>query len=349
MKGSGGLQSSSKDALQLDDPISLSTAAQNALDSQDWRTLIERDGIALFNSIFVQHPAVLSTYRRACRPEAQGLVHITLETHMDLLPVPFEFMRDPYASLGAEFLALLHPMSRSILGIERVRKPFDSELLNSLSHEDCTFRVLVIGSNTTPDIPGVDAEVTWVSGHLRELFVDLDLRMELTPIPTHEATLTRVEEALQDTTYHIVHYAGHGRYSRQRPQESGLPFWRRSNSSGGIETLSTSRLNHLLKGADVRLVFLSCCYGGLTADASQRHSNAFLGLTEAIVRSGVPSVIGFRSGVSDAGAVGMTSEFYRALAKSGDLDAALYAARGEFASKWADDPAWLSAMLIHQT
>ncbi len=86
----------------------------------------------------------------------------------------------------------------------------------------------------------------------------------------------------------------------------------------------------------------------MTGPREQLVRHDFLGLADAIVQAGVPAVLGFRWPVSDHAALEMCQAFYRSLAQHGEPDVALLDARRNVYRENADDPAWLSPILIVQ-
>lgn len=324
----------------------LGRKAQLTLRAREWRTLAADDGRRLFEQVF--RDEVLASYKRAVGLEADASVHLRIDAPSDYLAIPFEFLRDPTATHGEDYVALLHPLSRSILDVSGTRQPLDESLLNELISSGNPLKILLMASNTTPSIPGADAEALWLYQNLGELFNGSGVQTEITYLPTEKATLKNVEEALSGGEHHIWHYCGHGHFDGNAPERSGLPFWSGPRRGGPVRMLTTNRLHHLLRTSGIRAAYLSCCYGSTSGSGDQSSENAFLGIAQAIVRSGVPSVMGFCASVSDSGAREMAEESYRWLAETGDLENAVFQARLHMASEYPDDQTWISFVIVNQ-
>ncbi len=316
-----------------------SRRANSLLQNQtDWRALANDLGNDLWNEIFVGCNEVMSTYSEA-RVKSQRF-SMSFETSRDGLGIPLEFvrLRNP-----EEYLVLRHPIARLITGISPRREAISPELL-ALTE---SLNILIIGSNTVPSIPGVDEEVRSLYQYLnsREIRDFIPVHVDL--IPTERASFENICEALSMSKYDIIHYAGHGTYDEQSPEDSCLFFWNENYKKGSIRRMTTIDLTDLLRTSKTRLLYLSCCFGTTSAlDANP--NDDFLGLADSAIQAGVPSVVGFRAPVSDYGAIELAKSFYKHLFERGRLDISLWEARRELARINKDDPAWLSPILISQ-
>ena len=111
--------------------------------------------------------------------------------------------------------------------------------------------------------------------------------------------------------------------------------------------MKATELKLLLEQSGARLVYLSCCYSTTAAGEVALLDDDFLGLADAAVQAGVPSVLGFRWPVADDGARRLALTFYQSLLDQGRPDVALFKARRELAID-RNEPTWLSPILIHQ-
>jgi DNA-binding response OmpR family regulator len=314
----------------------------------DWRFNSKREGKQLYRLVFADHPEVLSGYNHVlgdARDEER--LHLCFESSRDLLRVPLEFLFEGIHGDG-DYLVLKHPLRRCITGIHTKRIPPSPTFFNDLWAKRKRLNVLLIASNTLPPIPGVDQEIEALDRSLKGLFEQRRISAHVKTIPTKEATYETVREELQACRYHIVHYAGHGAHDRQSAEKSCLFFWEKPNRQGEVKRMPVSELQLLLRGADLRFAYLSCCLGATTGAPAQLLDDDFLGIADGIVHAGVPSVLGYRWSVSDVGAPTMAEAFYRSLAKQGQLDTALLHARCEVAGGDRDDITWLSPILILQ-
>jgi CheY-like chemotaxis protein len=340
------LNATSRGVLDLD-PDAYARQGDNA-PLLDWRFNSKQWGKQLYQQIFVNHPEVLSNYNQALGEVGEDdKLHLRFETSRDFLRVPMEFCFDG-VSEGGDYLVLRHPMTRSITGVRTKRMPVSPAFFNDLWARGDELKILLIASNTIPPIPSVDHEIDTLNRSLKAIFEDRGISTHIKTIPTGRATYATVRKELQKCKYHIVHYAGHGTYDGQSPEKSSLYFWEKPNQQGDMQEMPISELQMLLRGSDLRFVYLSCCLGTKTGEPSQLLDDDFLGIADGIIHAGVPSILGFRWPVSDSGAQTLALAFYRSLAKQGRIDTALLDARCEVAARDRDDITWLSPILIMQ-
>ncbi|GAB4537855.1 MAG: hypothetical protein Kow0063_25170 [Anaerolineae bacterium] len=311
--------------------------AQEARHAPDPRFNVKVIGEQLYRDIFSDCQEVLTTFT-AARAEGR-LLCLSFEGDRDFVGMPFEYI---FLAQPPEYLVLEHPVSRLVNGVVPRRRALSPQSFVQLKEE---LRVLIVASDTDPPIPGVDQEARQLADFLMG---QKDVNVQVEMIPTEEATLTYVREVLRHCRTHIFHYAGHGEYDEASPEESALFFWSKKNRQGGVETISAAELRGLLQDSDVRLAYFSCCYGAATGPPIQLLDDDFLGIADAVIQAGVPSVLGFRWPVSDAGASQLALAFYRSLLRQGSPEVALWEARRELAGPNRNDPTWLSPILIHQ-
>jgi DNA-binding response OmpR family regulator len=314
----------------------------------DWRFNSKQWGMQLHQHIFVNHPEVLGNYNHVLGEVREDeKLHLRFESTRDILRVPLEFLFDGVDG-GGDYLVLRHPLVRSITDVRVKRKSLSPTLLNDLWAKDEALKILLIASNTIPDIPGVDQEIQALENSLGATFEDRGIAVQVEKIPTEKATYKAIQKALKKCRYHVVHYAGHGTYDERSPEKSYLSFWKKINRQGGLKDMPISELQMLLRGSDVRFVYLSCCLGTTTGEPAKLLDDDFLGIADGIIQTGIPAVLGFRWPVSDDGAKKLALTFYESLANQGRLDTALLEARCEVAAQDRDDITWLSPILIMQ-
>ena len=297
---------------------------------------VEEIGFDLWRDIFAEHPEAVGAYLES-RAKSRSLA-LLFETPREFLRLPLEFVRSDTPS---EYLILQHPLARFVCGAVPKREVLSPQML-ALTQK---LRVLIIASNTQPPIDGVDAEAQELSTYLKNQDC---IPVSVNLIPTARATYQRVREELQQRAYDIIHYAGHGLYKTESPGESSLYFWAKENKQGGVVPMRAAELKILLERSEARLVYMSSCYGTATGGKSALLDDDFLGLADAVVQAGVPSVLGFRWPVSDDRAHTLALAFYQSLLEQGSPEVALWSARCELAALNRNDPTWLSPILIHQ-
>ncbi|MFH1636456.1 MAG: CHAT domain-containing protein [Chloroflexota bacterium] len=305
-------------------------------DQKNRRFLVADIGDDLYCDIFDKHYDLKGLYLEA-RTKSKILT-LQFETSRELVNLPLEFIRSDQPE---EYLVLQHPLSRFVFNAAPRHYAISPQILAVLPK----LRILLISSNTLPFIGGVDAEI-------RELQMFLNTQeffpVEVDTINTRNATYEAVREKLRNCDYDIVHYAGHGYYQTESPEESSIFFWEDKDKQGEVLQMTAAEITLLLRESKVRFVYLSSCYGATTGIDVERLDDDFLGLADAIVQSGVPSVLGYRWPASDTGAKKLACAFYGSLLKQGSLEIALWQARCELAVN-RNDPTWLSPILIHQS
>ena len=328
------------------EPTVYSRYTDNIRQAYGWRFSSKEIGKQLYQKVFEEHKEVLRGYHRVLGRVPKGyLLHLCFESLRDFLRVPLEFAFAP--DLG-EYLALKHPLSRFVEDAHAGRPPLSPKFLNDLWARKEALKVLLIASNTEPRIDGVDEEVKALNSFLRKTKDRVRVLCQVKYIPTEQATYERVGEELLECKYHIIHYAGHGRYNEQSPERSSLLFWEKENRQGNIKPMMASKLKLLLDNSNVSFIYLSCCSGSRTGDFAQLLDDDFLGIADGAIHAGVPAVLGFRWPVSDKSAKQLALAFYQSLLSQGNLDVALFHARREVAGPNRDDPTWISPILIVQ-
>jgi CHAT domain-containing protein len=215
-------------------------------------------------------------------------------------------------------------------------------------------RALLIASDTG-GIPKVENEIDDIYRILKRN--PKGLVTDVTILKTADATLETVCRELEQGPYHIVHYAGHGEFVAERTQHHRLLLKRARDvvRSGGVpagepqsDFLEARQLKILWSVNRPSLFYMSACRGAAVGETQDLFNNDLLGLIDAAISAGVPSVVGFRWPVSDQGAYALSTVFYEELLKSGRPDHALRSARAKVYFKDRDDPAWLSSVLVMQ-
>lgn len=304
----------------------------SVLSSPSWKNMVDGIGVDLWQKIFNANPEILGAFQSA--RNKSGRLAITFETSREDIGLPLEFLRttDP-----EKYLVLQYPVNRMIVGISPKRNVVTPEWL-ALRKK---LSILIIASNTTPDIPGVEREAEAVRNYLKsQEFINVDIKY----ISADDASYDDVCFELSSASYDIIHYAGHGKYDQANSNASAIYFWREKKRGGDVVKMTASQLSNILTSSNAKFVYLSCCFGSTT----NNNSDDFLGVADAVIQAGIPSVLGFRSPVSDVRAIKMATVFYKSFLERGGLDIALWEARKTLAGDNIDDSTWLSPILICQ-
>jgi CheY-like chemotaxis protein len=255
----------------------------------------------------------------------------------ETLGLPFELLL-----VGNSYLATSHVISRRIEAtMLRKVEPF-SEFLRHLATAQVPLRILLISSNVDGRIPAVELEIETLASLLRRELDQLGLMhdIQIMKDPQYDTLVS----ALQQNEYHILHYAGHGRFDDQLPEVSGFVLADGDDS----RTLTANDLELLLHGSALRLVYASCCLGARAN--SQTNRGVFQGVMHALAHADIPYIVGYRWKVDDDSALAMAEAFYTELLQTLSPRDALLQARRKAALgiRGRDESIWAAAVLIAQ-
>jgi CheY-like chemotaxis protein len=309
--------------------------------SPSWRFNLKEIGRELYRLLFLEHSPLLSGYHRGLgKVSRANRLNLIFETPRDFIGIPLESL---FSDDSGEYLALTHPLTRRIGNVTTEREPLSPDFLNRMRRRNQKLRVLLVTSDTEPPIAAIDA----IGIELQALLAEHDwISVDL--IPTSDATYERIRRELRKCQYHVVQYVGHGLYDEASPEQSSLFFWEKANRSGQVKPMKASELKLLLQNSEVLLLHLTCCEGTREGNPAYLLDDDFLGIADAAIQAGVPSVVGFRWPVSVRGARKFAVEFYQSLVNQGSPELALLEARRELAMLSRDDPTWASPILIVQ-
>jgi CheY-like chemotaxis protein len=306
-----------------------------------WRTRARAISRDLHAALF-SNDAELATCLASARDRSRGSLRLAFRGSRDLIRLPLELLPGETGYLVAE-----NPLIRQIAGVRTVRKRgIDRVFLD----ETPEVKILLIGSNTYPPIPGVDEEIALLDDALPKLLQSRGFRCRIQTIPTEEASYENVRGCLERCQYHMVHYAGHGTHHETNTDESGIAFWEHPNHGGRVKSMPIRVLRNHLAHSDVQFIYLSCCVGAKSApEASVGLSgNDFQGITEGLVRVGVPAVLGYRWNLSDTDAKSVALSFYEGVFTDLRLDIALFKARRALQEDNYYSETWASPVLVAQ-
>jgi|GEM_PF-1073118 len=278
--------------------------AGTALKPED---LVKQFGGRLFDAVFTGE--VLTSYRRSLDAAArakQGLrVRLRLNDVPALADLPWEYL---YDASRQDFLALSKhtPIVRYIEMPEPVAPLGAPTPLNLLA---------VLASPSDYDTLDVEGEWTRMKDALNGLVSQGKVMLTRVEPPTLDALL----DCLRKNDYHVLHFIGHGEFSKTS-QQGALIF---QDDSGKGNAVSDERVATLLQDANtLRVVLLNACEGARTSA-----SNPFAGVAPRLVQQGIPAVVAMQFPISDPAAVRFSTEFYRTLADRYPVDAAINEAR----------------------
>jgi HEAT repeat protein len=138
--------------------------------------------------------------------------------------------------------------------------------------------------------------------------------------PTTLDTLMR--ELASAPGYHILHFLGHGAFSRAR--ETTVLFF---EDAGGFsdKRRDTEMMTHLSAINPLpHLIFLASCD---SAKRDPQNANPYVGLAPQLVQAGIPAIIAMQDTIAPLIARELSQDFYRHLLEYGSVDGALNHAR----------------------
>lgn len=264
---------------------------------------IRKFGSSLFNSVF-QGP-VLDCF------QSQREDHIRLRLYFqkeqsELLRIPWEFMFD-----GRHFLAASPKMTvtRALEGLScGKKKPVGRKL-----------RILGVISSPL-DLPGshrlqTDKERMLIHQAFDNTYVSDMIEIDF----LDTASIRNIQEALDKEEYHILHFTGHGIYSRQE----SICYLLLEDDFGSAMRVDNDTVADLLsRYQSLRLVVLSGCQTALSAGHRVMGS-----LPAPLLAKNIPAVIAMQYSVTDRSAMDLIRTFYTGIGEGLPLDLALTNAR----------------------
>lgn len=147
-------------------------------------------------------------------------------------------------------------------------------------------------------------------------------RLSICPEILRRATRSKLDESLRDGEHQIVHFMGHGSFSRSS-REGVLLLEDRYRER---DPLPASLFASFFVGKPMpRLVVLASC---LSAEPGRDPVvGPFASVAAALVAAGLPAVIAMQAPVRDKSAIRFTERLYRRLAKGDPVEAAVAEAR----------------------
>jgi hypothetical protein len=323
------------------DDLQFHFSAMNEEQRLKWRPRAKHIGSDLYEKLFASDPS-LERCMSLARTRSRGPFHLVFRGSEGLVRLPLELLPGETG-----YLILENPLIRQISGITATR---ERGIDRVFFDETSTIKILLIGSNTHPPIPGVDTEIALLQEALPKFFRARGFNCVVETIPTDEASYDNAYASLERCQYHIVHYAGHGYHDEKHSDESGILFWEKPNRLGVVKPMPIRVLRNLLHYADTRFFYLSCCVGakGTPEAATKLNGNDFQGIVEGLVRVGIPAVLGYRWNVSDGEANQIAVHFYENLLTDLSLDLALFKARRALQENNYYNETWASPVLVAQ-
>ncbi len=268
---------------------------------------IQRFGGGLFDAVFAGEVAQIfrESLKSARRRDIGLRLRLRLTDVPELAELPWEFLYDrrhnrfPARSARTPMVRYLEMPARS----------------RSLAITS-TIRVLVVAASPA-GYSSISAEAEWegMQQSLDPLVRHGRLFLERLEPGTRRALETRLEQS----TYHVFHFIGHGDFSERR--DDGVLVL--EDDEGRGRPINSQRLGALLYGhPSLRLAVLNACEG-----ARGSRSDPFSGVAQTLAQQEIPAVVGMQFEMPDTAAVAFTTSFYEKLTRGWPVEAAVAAAR----------------------
>ncbi len=300
---------------ELRDALWAESVCRDLKGSGPARDLPHQIGLSLFQSVFVGQILISWQLRRA---KSAGKV-LRLRLHLlapGLWDCPWELLFDP----AHGFLATLP--STPVLRYEENLEPIRPLRVKP------PIRVLAVAAHPEGFSPlAFRDELEGLRRSLEDLqhaeWLELDI--------LEGATRDTLRRKLDEKSFHILHFIGHGTFDQQR----GGGVILLEGEAGGPDPMGAQELSVLL-GAhpELRLVVLNVCHG-----AKGNGAELFSGLAQSLIQGGLPAVVAMQSAISDRAAILFSRCFYESLAAREPIDRAISKTRNAmfvqgFTTEW---------------
>lgn len=286
-------------------------------------------GVKLFDAIF--NNSVKACYDGSLRlamGQGRGLrIKLRIEPP-ELLTLPWEFL---YNSEERKFL-ILSTRTPLVRYTELLHPPMPLAVQYPV-------RILVVISN--PD----DYILLDADSERRRLDDALDKLVATGLVEIHfleSPTLRCLQNKLRETSYHILHFIGHGGYDEVH-NEGYLIL---EDERGHGLRVNGANLGRLLSDhVTLRLAVLNACEGARTSATDIGPYDQFPGVAQALVHAGMQAVVAMQFEISDEAAVTFAQEFYAAIVDGYPVDAAVAEGRKAIDLSLQDTVEWGTPVL----
>lgn len=264
--------------------------------------------------------------------------HLQFSGPSENVGLPFELMYDE------DYLVFNHIITRGLSegtrSSERFHEFVDRLCRNEKPQKNTRhLEVVVVGANMIETTPRCEDEAQAVATSIEKSLDLLNIPHNIKLLVGRKNALyQKLETSLRDGC-HIFHFSGHANYVRSNPEKSVIYLYDRAVSAASMKSI--------FRNKDVRLAFLSCCLGAYLENKKGR--GEFYGFFDALSKSGIPAILGYRWPVSDESAKLLAEHFYENLFRHFCPARSLYLARDRAASEIGrDEDIWASPVLLMQ-
>jgi hypothetical protein len=284
-------------------------------------------GFKLGQVLFPEHVySLLLSSMEYLKPEAGLRVRLVIDhTAAKLQPVPWELVT--YQSKDAVPKHLLLDRRVSFLRHESLRQV---SIVSTHSRSTHVRVVSVLAS------PSSDALPPLPFGNIEKELLRLEVDPNITLVPVGRPTLTNL--GLTAPPANVFHFAGHGQFERQAGSiGAGLSF---ETDQGAEHFVTAENVAKEVRRLGVGVAILTACYG-----ASRSATSPAAGISAALTRAGVTTVIAFASPIDDLVACDALHELVDTILERGALDAAITDARATLHEKFHAQCRWASLVV----
>ncbi|MCA1566320.1 MAG: CHAT domain-containing protein [Acidobacteria bacterium] len=305
-----------------------------------WRSIAKRIGQDLYQFL-KDSPAIYDLFvlGREHVITSSGTLHLQFSGPLQNVKLPFELMYEE------DYLVFNHIITRGLSEGARNSERFH-EFISSLCRKEKSgkqnanpLQAVVVGANVHATTPRCEEEARAVAKSIKRNLELLDIPVNVKLlVGRKDATYANLEANLRDGC-HIFHFAGHANYVKSVPDKSVIYLYDKE--------VSATSMKSLLRRRDVRFAFLSCCLGAHVGSGTGRGD--FYGFLDALSKTGVQAILGYRWPVNDYSAGLLAEQFYENLFRNFCPAQSLYLARDRAASKIGrDEDVWASPILLMQ-
>ncbi|MFN6478262.1 CHAT domain-containing protein [Nostoc sp. DedQUE07] len=306
-----------------------------------WRRKVQRQGKRLFKDLLADKSNLMEKWGKAQQAVQSEYLNLCFIGPRNYLGMPYELL------YGADPWAVRYPISRRVTDVDVSTKTQSfGTLVSDLVRNQESLKVLLIASNTGGINP--DTEIKVLAEKIQQKADVIRLKVQIELVPTESASIQKVEQLLKQCSYHIIHYAGHSYFDQATGEGSGLIFWEHPENRGSKQRLTARALSQLLRDSQTILFYLSSCVGAAVGGEHLLRGNDYLGIMDAIIQAGIPTVLGYRWYVTDSGARQFATKFYESLLETQSPNRAALYARQDIYRRNAMDETWISPILVDQ-
>jgi CHAT domain-containing protein len=263
-------------------------------------SLLEDYGYKLFN--FIIRDEVQRLYQSVA-PDKLLRIHI-FSNSPELQAIPWEYLQDPAQGPGPS-------VDRLVVRIVSTIGVTEPKLRELPKDGNKKLKMLFASADPVEEDP-----VSWleVKKAIERAFATAFPADSFDP-EFIDASPEELADKLQNNTYDIFHFCGHGDVDAETQEGRIILLNRKTNERS---PLRASVLKNLLKKRGVKLVVLSACN-----TATVKSSDKFATTAQALVCAGIPAVVANQLPVPDESVATFVEQMYKTLIATGDIDLAV--------------------------